>query len=91
MNLALTLERVGRINEALATYATALEAYPNHLPTLQALARCQLRHDCEDERTIPMLQEIALRGDHSWSSWAEERLVLLSQNVPAPQADSQLR
>lgn len=39
VNLALVLERAGRIDEAMDAYATALEAYPNHLPTIQALAR----------------------------------------------------
>jgi tetratricopeptide (TPR) repeat protein len=32
MNLALTLERAGRTDDALATYATALEVYPDHIP-----------------------------------------------------------
>ena len=38
MNLALTLERAGRIDEAADAYATSLEAYPNHIPSIQALA-----------------------------------------------------
>ena len=60
MNLALTLERAGRIDEALDTYETALEVYPNHLPTLQALVRLQLRYNRADGRTAKMLKEIAL-------------------------------
>jgi tetratricopeptide (TPR) repeat protein len=44
MNLALTLERAGRINEALATYDTTLEVYPGHIPTIQAIARLQVRY-----------------------------------------------
>ncbi len=43
MNLALTLERAGRVEDALAEYATALEVYPGHIPTMQALARLRLR------------------------------------------------
>ena len=70
MNLALTLERAGRIDEALATYDTALEVYPNHLPTLEALTRLQLRHGRTDERTPKMLREIALRGEtEEWRAW----------------------
>ncbi len=71
MNLALTLERAGRIEEALATYGSALEVYPNHLPTIQALCRCQLRHNRSDDRTGEMLNEIALRGEtEEWREWA---------------------
>ncbi|MCH8342412.1 MAG: tetratricopeptide repeat protein [Planctomycetes bacterium] len=78
MNLALTLERAGRIEEALATYDTALEVYPNHLPTMQALCRCQLRHNRSDDRTGEMLKEIALRGEtQQWRSWARQQLTLL--------------
>ena len=75
MNLALTLERAGRIEEALATYDTALEVYPNHLPTMQALCRCQLRHNRSDDRTGEMLKEIALRGEtEEWREWARLQL-----------------
>lgn len=70
MNLALTLERAGRIDEALATYDTALEVYPNHLATIQALARLQLRHNRTDDRTSNFLKEIALRSNQHWQQWA---------------------
>jgi Flp pilus assembly protein TadD len=74
MNLALTLEKAGRTDEALATYASALEAYPDHLPTLQALARLQVRSGRTDARTHHALQEIALRGSPEWREWARLRL-----------------
>jgi len=71
MNLALTLEHAGRIDEAMATYDTALEVYPNHLPTMQALARLQVRSDKTDDRTRRFLEEIALRGETPrWREWA---------------------
>ncbi len=77
MNLALTLERAGRIDEALSTYDTALEVYPDHLPTMQALARLQLRHDRADERMTEFLEEIAMRGESpQWRDWAREQLAL---------------
>ncbi len=75
MNLALTLERAGRIDEALATYNTALEVYPNHLPTIQALARLQLRHNRTDDRTAGLLEEVALRGEPQWQDWAKRQMV----------------
>jgi len=38
MNLALTLEQAGKTDEAIATYKTALEVWPGHVPTTQAVA-----------------------------------------------------
>ncbi len=76
MNLALTLERAGRYDEALDTYRTALEVYPNHLPTLQAVARLQLRHNLTDEQTRGYLKEIALQGESAeWREWAQAQLM----------------
>jgi tetratricopeptide (TPR) repeat protein len=80
MNLALTLERAGRVDEALATYATALEVYPNHLPTLQAMTRLQIRSGRTDDQTAEQLAEIALRGeDDEWRDWAREQAVRLER------------
>lgn len=71
LNLALTLEKAGRTDDALATYASALEVYPEHLPTMQALARLQLRAGRPDDRTRRMLAEVALRGETAeWRAWA---------------------
>jgi tetratricopeptide (TPR) repeat protein len=80
MNLALTLERAGRVDEALATYGTALEVYPNHMPTMQALSRLQLRSKRTDGRTPDMLRQISMGGEtKEWRDWAHERLVLMSE------------
>ena len=38
LNLGLALERGGRVDDALAAYHAALEVYPDHLPTVMALA-----------------------------------------------------
>lgn len=76
MNLALTLERAGRINEALAAYDTALEVYPGHVPSMQALARLQVRHNRADDRTDNFLREIALRGEtEEWREWARRQMI----------------
>lgn len=74
LNLGLALEKAGRIDSALETYHTALAVYPGHLPTIQALARCQLRHGRPDDETDAMLEDIALRGDVEWREWARLRL-----------------
>ncbi len=78
LNLAQTLEQAGHIDDALESYSTALEVYPNHLPTLQALARCQLRHSKTNENTQSMLREITLRGEtEQWRDWANRQLLRL--------------
>ena len=77
LNLALTLERAGRIDEALAACDSALEVYPGHIATTQALARIQLRHRRTDDRTYDLLEEIAMRGEtEQWREWARHRLAL---------------
>jgi len=63
LNLAITLERAGRTKEALDTYRTALEVYPGHIQTMQAMARLQVRSGKTDESTPEYLREIAMRGD----------------------------
>lgn len=79
MNLALTFERAGRIDEAVAYYGTALEVFPGHIPSTQALVRCQLRHDRPDERTDEYLKGISLKGESdAWQDWA--RLMLAKRN-----------
>jgi Flp pilus assembly protein TadD len=77
MNLAMTLEAAGRSVDALDAYATALEVYPDHLPTMQAMTSLQLRTGKSDHRTHHMLREIALRGESdTWKSWARTQLAL---------------
>lgn len=75
MNLALTLEKAGRFDEALKTYETALEVYPEHVPTIQAIASLRLRHDRPDDRTRGYLERIARDGQsQAWRSWAQFQL-----------------
>jgi tetratricopeptide (TPR) repeat protein len=72
INLALTLERAGRIDDALRNYAAALEVYPDHIAAMQGLVRLQLRHDRRDDKTNSLLGEIAFRGEtEQWRAWAQ--------------------
>lgn len=80
LNLGVALERAGKIDQAMDSYHTALDVHPNHPPTMQALARCQIRHAQADERTRDWLDEIALRGDERWRDWT--RLELLRLRSP---------
>lgn len=71
MNLALTLEKAGRTDDAIAAYKTALEVYPGHMASMQALSRLQLRSGKADDHTPELLHEIALRGENErWREWA---------------------
>lgn len=75
MNLALTLEKAGRFDDALKTYQTALEVYPEHIPTLQAVASLQLRTNRINKETPTLLQKIAFRGETlHWRQWAQQQL-----------------
>ncbi|MCL4743436.1 MAG: tetratricopeptide repeat protein [Phycisphaerales bacterium] len=83
MNLAITLERAGRIDDALTEYAAALEAYPGHVQTMQALVRCQLRHGRRDGRTPGFLEEVSMRGTTpEWREWARAALAIRGSEVP---------
>lgn len=77
VNLALTLERAGRTDEALAEYEAALEAYAEHVPATQGLVRLQARMGRSDDRTAARLALIALRGEtEGWRQWAQAQLAL---------------
>jgi len=85
LNLGIAMERAGRIDEALASYHAALEAYPNHLPSLQALTRAQLRNNRADESTQESLREIALRSKaQQWRTWARTWLAKETDRPPSP-------
>jgi len=75
MNLALTLEKAGRVDEALAQYRRALEVHPGHRPTVQALTRLEVRTDRLTDETLRRLETISLEGEtEQWRQWARERL-----------------
>ncbi len=77
LNLALTLERAGRYEDAIDEYRSALEVYPGHIQSIQALTRCQLRHRPteDDPEVVVNLREIAMRGDSErWRAWAQREL-----------------
>jgi tetratricopeptide (TPR) repeat protein len=79
LNLALTLEAAGRVDEALEEYRSALEVHPGHLPTLQAMVRCRLRRPRagfeEASEIDQQLEEVAMRGDSvEWREWAQRQL-----------------
>lgn len=79
LNLGLALERGGRIDEAIDAYHSALETTPEHLPTIESMASCQIRYGRQDSRTTELLSLIAMRGDKRWRAWAQDQAILLQQ------------
>lgn len=79
INLAMVFEKAGRTDDALGAYASALEVYPQHLQATQGLVRLQIRTGRTDDRTIAMLDDIALRGeDERWRHWARQESLKLA-------------
>ena len=80
VNLALTLERAEKTDDALAAYSAALEVHPGYLPAIMGAASLAARTGREDERLAGWIEEIALRAeDEAWAKWARERLALGSR------------
>ncbi len=76
MNLALTLEVAGRVEDALREYETALEVDPDHVPSMQALARLIRSRDPDSEKLPELLEAIAMRGEPAeWREWAKGEMV----------------
>jgi Tfp pilus assembly protein PilF len=76
VNLAITLELAGRVDEALASYGAALEVYTDYLPAIEGLASLTVRAVKKDERLVGWLDTIALHGEsNSWRDWARVQLI----------------
>jgi len=92
VNLGLTLERAGRIEEAIEAYLTALEVTPDYVPALQGVARLQIRSGRSDDRTARYLSVIAERADApAWREWANSQLIKLDPANAQSSADSEVR
>lgn len=80
MNLAYTLELAGKNDEALDTYAAALDLQPGHIATIEAMTRLQIKANKPDEKTTQRLQTIALQGENAeWRDWARMELAKRDQ------------
>ena len=75
MNLALTLEVAGRVTEALSEYETALEVSPEHVPTMQALARLIVQEEPDNQRLRGLFETVSMRSKSAdWRAWAGAQL-----------------
>ena len=78
VNLALTMERAGKTDEALAAYDAALEVYPEYLPAVMGAARLTLQGGRDDVRLRGWLETIAMRAeDPKWREWSRNQLAAL--------------
>jgi hypothetical protein len=71
VNLALVLERAGKLDDARTNYESALKEYPDYLPAIQGLASLTVRSGRQDEHLAAWLDTIAMRSDDdTWRDWA---------------------
>jgi len=70
VNLAMTLEQAGKVDDAINAYDAALAVYDGYLPAMQGKARLQVVSGRTGKQTRALLDEIALRGDERWREWA---------------------
>ncbi|MEQ9617526.1 MAG: tetratricopeptide repeat protein [Phycisphaerales bacterium] len=77
VNLAMTLEKAGKVDDAISAYDSALAVYDGYLPAIQGKARLQIVSGRSDNSTRELLEEIALRGDEQWRAWARLWMVKL--------------
>jgi tetratricopeptide (TPR) repeat protein len=76
VNLALTLESAGRLEEAFKTYETALEVAPEDLAAIEGLAGIAARTGRDEPRLQGWLEQIALgAAGADWAEWARIRIV----------------
>lgn len=76
VNLAMTLDQAGKVDQALESYRAALEVHPGYLPAIQGQALIAVRERRNDAQVVGWLEEIALRGeDRAWRDWARLELI----------------
>jgi tetratricopeptide (TPR) repeat protein len=83
VNLAMTLEEAGRVDDAIASYTAALEVYPGYLPAVQGIARVSVRAGREDDRLRGWLDSIVLQSrEDAWREWARREASELELSPP---------
>ncbi len=88
INLAMVLEQVGKPKDALESYRSALEVYPDHIGAIQGLVRLQLRQGKPNANTVPMLEQVALRGENDqWQQWARSELAKRASGRDSSEAE----
>jgi tetratricopeptide (TPR) repeat protein len=82
INLGSVYEKAGRHDDALASYQSALDAYPEHLQATQSLVRLQVRTGKRDAATQDRLADLAVRGENPvWREWAKAQLLSFDRSL----------
>ena len=80
INLALTMERAGKNQEALEAFESALVLAPEFVPGLQGYAALRVRMGLEGQETDRLLDELSLRASEKpWRDWVD-RVRVTRQN-----------
>jgi Flp pilus assembly protein TadD len=71
INLAITLERAGRVGDAMGAYKFALEVQPGSIAAMQGAAVLAVRAGKDEPQLDAWLREIAMGGENAaWRDWA---------------------
>jgi hypothetical protein len=71
VNLAITMERAARNDDAYKSYEAALEARAEYMPAVQGIASLAVRSHRNEPRLKRWLDQIALESDDAaWREWA---------------------
>ncbi len=76
LNLALTLRKAGKHDDALAAARAALETRVDYVPAKQAVALLLARRGERHEESRSLLRDLTLEGaTPEWRAWAREELI----------------
>jgi tetratricopeptide (TPR) repeat protein len=84
-NLAITLERGGKHQEAMDAARAALEIRAGDLEAMECLALIQVREGVADATTLSYLDAIIQRAaDLTWNAWAKGERITLETALQKP-------
>jgi len=84
-NLAITLERGGKHQEALDSAHSALEMRPGDLDAMECLALIQVRERLADKTTLTYLDSIIQRSNvPAWTDWARRERFSVETSLQEP-------
>jgi Flp pilus assembly protein TadD len=76
-NLALVLEAVGKLDDAVRCYDEALALAPDNAQVIGNAARARIRRGDRDAQVVQLLSKLVLCDTRpDWVEWAKERLAL---------------
>lgn len=83
LNLALTLHKAGKHEDALAAARAALESRADYAPAKQAVALLLAHRGERGEESRTLLRDLALEGGTpEWRAWAREQLTKIESGGP---------